>query len=544
MRLRLHGISKTFGGTRALRGVHLELEAGEIHALIGENGAGKSTLMKIISGVYPPDEGTLSLDGQPFVPANPLQARRAGVSMIYQELTLAPDLNAEENILLGAEPHVAGWISKSKRRAMARAALTELHSQHIPLNIPARALPIAQQQMVEIARAIVKLEAEHAGKRQDAASTLRVLIMDEPTSSLTQVDTRNLFAVIRKLARRGVSIIYISHFLEESSELCDRYTILRDGEHVATGRMADLDRATTIRLMVGREIEDIYPRTKHKIGAPVLEVRGLRGKHKPRGVDFTLRAGEIFGLAGLVGAGRTETLRTIFGLDRVAAGTVAIVSRPAARATPADRWRDGAGFVSENRKEEGLMLARTIADNLTLTHLWDFGRCGFIFPAHQKEVARGWMEQLQVRAQGPEQAIVELSGGNQQKIAIGRLLHHGADILLLDEPTRGIDVGSKAQIYQLIGRLAAEGKAIVFVSSYLPELLGICDTIGVMCRGALVETRPADKWTEHEIIDAAVGQKVEAAGGEGAVKEGAQQPAEGEAREGNDEGRRRNGSER
>ena len=493
VRLKLNGITKSFGPTRALAGVNIELQPGEIHALLGENGAGKSTLMKIISGVHPPDTGELLLDDQPFRPANPLHARRAGVSMIYQELTLAPDLTAEENILLGAEPHRFGWISKKERREKARAALAELHSESIPLDTRAGSLPIAQQQMIEIARALI--------------ATPKLLIMDEPTSSLTQVDTQNLFHVIRRLARRGVSVIYISHFLEEAAELCDRYTVLRDGESVASGEMKTLDRATCIKLMVGRDIADIYPRVPHTIGDAALRVTGLRGMAKPREATFTVHKGEIFGIAGLVGAGRTETLRTIFGLDKVAAGGIEIFTREATRGTPATRLAAGVGMVSENRKEEGLMLEQTIADNLTLTHFSDFGRFGFISSRKQKATARGWMEKLAVKAREPSQLIVELSGGNQQKIAIGRLLHHGASILLLDEPTRGIDVGSKAQIYQLIGQLAAEGKAVLFVSSYLPELLGVCDTIGVMCRGTLAEVRAASLWTEHEIINIAVGEK-------------------------------------
>jgi ribose transport system ATP-binding protein len=493
VRLKLTGITKSFGPTRALAGVDIELQPGEIHALLGENGAGKSTLMKILSGVHAPDSGEIFLDATPFRPANPLHARRAGVSMIYQELTLARDLSVEENIMLGEEPHRFGWISKKECRDRALAALAELHSENIPLDARAGSLPIAQQQLVEIARALV--------------TTPRVLIMDEPTSSLTQVDTQNLFTVIRKLARRGVSVIYISHFLEESAQLCNRYTVLRDGASVASGEMKSLDRASCIKLMVGRELAEIYPRVPHKIGVSVLEVREFSGRQKPRAATFTLREGEIFGIAGLVGAGRTELLRAMFGLDKVAGGEIFPSACNARRATPRGRLREGIGMVSENRKEEGLMLQQSLADNLTLTNFSGLGRFGFISQRKQKAATRTWMEKLSVKARTPSQLVAELSGGNQQKIAIGRLLHHGAKILLLDEPTRGIDVGSKAQIYQLIGQLAAEGKAVLFVSSYLAELLGICDTIGVMCRGVLAEIRPASQWTEHEIISAAVGEK-------------------------------------
>jgi ribose transport system ATP-binding protein len=319
------------------------------------------------------------------------------------------------------------------------------------------------------------------------------------------VDTENLFAVIDRLRRRGVSIVYISHFLEEFQRLCDRFTVLRDGESVGDGAMGEAAVSDIIRLMVGREIQDIYPRLQHEVGEPVLELKGLAGAAKPNGVTFTLRAGEILGIAGLVGAGRTETLRACFGLDRIERGSVALFGVEKTHGSPASRLADGVGLLSENRKEEGLMLNRSLADNLTLTRFGPVSRLGFINQRRQRECAGEWMKRLDVRAQGPAQAIGELSGGNQQKVALGRLLHHEAGILLLDEPTRGIDVGSKAAIYRLMGELAAQGRAVVFVSSYLPELLGVCDSIGVMCRGVLSEVRPAREWTEHGIISAAIG---------------------------------------
>jgi ribose transport system ATP-binding protein len=490
-RLRMSGVRKSFGATQALRGVSFQVGPGEVHALIGENGAGKSTLMKILSGAHQPDAGSIELDGAPFTPENPLHARRSGIAMIYQELTLAPDLSVEENILLGSEPARFGWLNRARRRELAHRALAELHHDTIPPGVPVNRLTIAEQQVVEIARALV--------------GNPKVIIMDEPTSSLTQVDTENLFAVIGRLRQRGVSVIYISHFLEECQRLCDRYTVLRDGESVGAGAMAQASLGEIIRRMVGREMKDIYPRTPHELGPPVLKVTGLAGVTKPRAVSFTLRAGEILGIAGLIGAGRTEAIRACFGLDRMAAGTVAVFGRERGHATPASRLAEGVGFLSENRKEEGLMLNRSLADNLTATHFGTCARFGFISGLRQRSCAERWMRQLAVRAQSPEQPIVELSGGNQQKIAIGRLLHHEAKIFLLDEPTRGIDVGSKAAIYQLMGELAAAGKSIVFVSSYLPELLGVCDTIGVMCRGVLSEVRPVGEWTEHGIISAAIG---------------------------------------
>ncbi len=491
-RLTIRGVAKRFGPTQALRNVTLEVAPGEVHALIGENGAGKSTLMKILSGAYQPDAGEIHLNGEEYAPKDPLQARRRGVEMIYQELNLAPHLSVEENILLGVEPATLGWLKRKERREAARRALAELHHSNIPLDAPVQTRPIAEQQMVEIARALI--------------GAPQVLILDEPTSSLTQVDTEQLFAAIERLKARGVAIIYISHFLEECQRLADRYTVLRDGETVASGEMKSAVLPEIIHAMVGRELTDIYPAIPHELGEPLLTVQELRGEKRPIDVSFTLRRGEIFGLAGLIGAGRTETLRTIFGLDPCRGGSVRLGARPATALSPARAILEGLGLLSENRKEEGLMLNLSLAENMTLPRLQPFSRCGLLHLNHQARAAAGWMEKLRVRARGPGQTIGELSGGNQQKVAIARLLHSEASVLLLDEPTRGIDVASKAQIYSLMGELARQAKAVIFASSYLPELLGVCDTIGVMCRGRLVAVRPRADWTEHAIIAAAVGR--------------------------------------
>lgn len=499
-RLRIAGLRKSFEGVHALRGVSLEVAPGEVHALIGENGAGKSTLMKALSGALKPDGGEMFLDGAPYTPGNPLHARRCGIAMIYQELNLAAHLSVEENIVLGSEPSRLGFVDRKARRMRAQEALAQLNHANLPLDTPVNQLSIAEQQMVEIARALI--------------STPKVLIMDEPTSSLTQVDTENLFAAIKRLRERGVSIIYISHFLEECLKLASRYTVLRDGETVGSGEMKPGALPEIIRQMVGRDIKDVYPRVPHTLGEPVLEVRGLRGLKKPKSVDLTLRRGEILGVAGLVGAGRTEALRVLFGLDRGVSEEIKIHKRAAGRASPAVRLAEGIGLLSENRKEEGLMLNRTIADNLTVSKLRPCSSVGLVRASKQREVTKSWMERLDVRAQSPTQLIGHLSGGNQQKVAIGRLLHHETEVLLLDEPTRGIDVASKSQIYQLIGELAQSGKAVIFVSSYLPELLGVCDTIAVMCRGVICAARPASEWTEHSIIATAIGQTEEKHGRE------------------------------
>jgi ribose transport system ATP-binding protein len=490
-RLRLDGISKSFGATQALRAVSLEVAAGEVHALIGENGAGKSTLLKILSGAHPPDAGSMELEGSPYRPSGPSAARAVGVAMIYQEINLAPHLSVRENILLGSECATLGWIDAAASRRQARGALDALGYGHFPLERAAGEFSIAEQQVIEIARALL--------------TQPRVLIMDEPTSSLTQADTEKLFAVIQRLRAQGVSIIYVSHFLEECRRVCDRFTVLKDGETVGAGPMAPTGVEHLVGLMTGRPVADLYPRLPRRPGAAVLTARGVASAPRLRAASLELREGEIFGLAGLVGAGRTDLLRALFGLDRAEAGEVAVLGRADARATPRRRWAEGVGFLSENRKEEGLMLNQPIQDNITLTRLESFGRLGWISRRRQGAAARHWTEELAVRCRSPDQPVGELSGGNQQKVAIARLLAHPARILLLDEPTRGIDVGSKAQIYELIGRLAAAGKSVLLVSSYLPELLGLCDTIGVMRRGELVAVKPRGDWSEPELLRAAVG---------------------------------------
>ena len=492
--LLIEGVHKRFGQTHALRGVELSLDRGEVLALIGENGAGKSTLMKTLSGVHQPDEGRMHFDGAPYRPAGPLDARMQGVIMIYQELTLAADLTVAENIVLGVEPSRFGLLDKTKRSELARTALDRLGCSDIGINTQVRELSVGQQQMVEIARAMV--------------TTPRVLVLDEPTSSLTRDDTQHLFEVIARLREQGVSIIYISHFLEECRAVADRYLVLRDGASVAAGIMAEASEAELIRHMVGREVDDLYPRSVHEAGEVVLSVKDLAGSPLPRSVNLELRAGEVLGIFGLVGSGRTEFLRCLFGLDRHVRGSIAINGQAVSKPDPGTAWKRGEGLVSENRKEEGLLLVRDIADNLVMPSLDRFARFGILNNRGQHDAADEWIDRLKVRCQGSRQAIGELSGGNQQKIAIGRLLHHGCEIIILDEPTRGIDVGAKALIYQLIDEQAQAGKAVLVVSSYVPELLGICDRLATMCRGTLGEPRPVSEWDEHKVIASAIGQEV------------------------------------
>jgi ribose transport system ATP-binding protein len=485
-RLRMESIHKRFGATQALAGVDLEVSAGEVLALVGENGAGKSTLMKVLSGAYTPDEGRMWLDGQPYHPTDPMAARRAGVAMIYQELSLARHLSVMENIMLGIEPHRGPLMDWRKTRQIAADAMVQIGRPDIPLTIPVGRLSIAEQQLVEIARA--------------TALGSKVVVLDEPTSSLTSHDIAGLFRLIRRLRDQGHAIIYISHFLEEVRAISNRFVVLRDGRSVGGGITADAEIDRIISLMVGRKVEDLYPRSHHEPGEVLLTVRNLAGEKKPAKASLELHRGEVLGIAGLVGGGRTELLRAIFGLDAVAAGDVKVGVVTGGTASPAIRWRQGMGMLSEDRKVEGLAVGLSIADNLTLSRLgW------LVRPSEIQAIARQWITKLNIRCAGPGQPVVDLSGGNQQKVAIARLLYHGVDILLLDEPTRGIDVGSKAEIYRLIDELAKTGKAVIVVSSYLPELMGICDRIAVMCRGHLHPAKATSTVTEESIMLEATG---------------------------------------
>lgn len=493
----MRGISKRFGATHALKGVDIEVAPGEVMALVGENGAGKSTLMKVLSGAHSPDEGELWLDGQPYTPDNPLHARQEGVAMIYQELSLAPHLSVMENILLGIEPSSRGLILWNEMKEQAVSALKAVGLDRIPPETTVRKLSLAQQQLVEIARAV--------------ALDCRILVLDEPTSSLTSKDIETLFDLVRSLAEKEISIIYISHFLEEVQALSQSYTVLRDGETVGTGPTQDASEDEIIALMVGRSVEDLYPRSERAKGDIVLESRELAGLLKPRSASFQLRRGEVLGIAGLVGAGRTELLDILFGLEPISSGDVSIGAYSGG-AEPAQRWFQGVGMVSEDRKSQGLALGLSIADNLTLPKLDGLGPGRLVTAARQEAACLTWIDRIPIKCETAQQSVANLSGGNQQKVAIARLLHADVDILLLDEPTRGIDVASKAQIYQLIDSLARgqnrrEPKAILIVSSYLPELMGICDRIAVMCRGKLSEARPTGEWDEHQLMAAAIGQE-------------------------------------
>ena len=491
-RFEMRGVRRAFGATVAVDGVDFFVRAGEVCALVGQNGAGKSTLMGVLSGAIKPDAGIMTLDGEAYAPRDPLDARKAGVAMIHQELSLAPHLTVMENIGLGLEPVRRGLIDWTRMRDVATDALAQLgHADIRPGAIVADLSPAAQQ-LVEVARAL--------------AIGARVVVLDEPTSSLSHDDVQRLFGLIRRLKTQGLAIVYISHFIEEVKAVSDRVVVLRDGRNAGGGPTGEMSAEAIVQLMVGREVEDLYPRTPRQPGDVLLDLENL----EPGAATLSLRRGEIVGIAGLLGAGRTRLLRTIFGLEPVRSGRIR-VGAYSGPASPSARWAQGAGMLSENRAAEGLATSLSIADNLTLSRLTDLGPGFLVYPARQSAAARHWIDRFGIRSAGPQQAVGELSGGNQQKVALARLLHHDVDLLVLDEPTRGIDVGSKAQIYALLDALASgrnsggRPRAVLMVSSYLPELLGLCDRVAVMCRGRLGPVRPTREWTEHSLLMEASG---------------------------------------
>jgi len=486
----MRGVRKSFGATAALAGVDLRVAGGEVLALVGENGAGKSTLMKVLAGVVRPDAGAMLLDGRPYEPRSPRDARAAGVAMIHQELALAPHLTVADNILLGVEPTRAGFIRPAASREAARAALGQLGRADIAPDAVVAGLSIADRQVVEIARAV--------------AVGCRVLVLDEPTSSLTSADVRHLAALVKRLRGQGHAIVFISHVLEEVRAFADRVTVIRDGATVGGGAVGSLSDAQIVEWMVGRAVTELYPRSPRTAGAAVLEISGVAGRRLPESASLVLHRGEVLGIAGLVGAGRTELVRAVFGLDPVRRGTVRVAAETGA-AAPSRRWAQGVGMVSEDRKAEGLAVNLSIADNLTLSRLSGLGPAGLVLASRQAAASRRWIEPLQIKCRDVAQPVAALSGGNQQKVAVARLLHHDVDVLLLDEPTRGIDVGAKARIYALIDELAMQGRAILLVSSHVPELLGVCDRVAVMCRGRLGPARPVDEIDEHSLMQEAIG---------------------------------------
>jgi ribose transport system ATP-binding protein len=488
--LQMRGIRKTFPGVVALDEVQFDLRRGEVHALLGENGAGKSTLMRILSGACHRDAGEVLLDGRPVMLDSPREAQELGISTIYQEFNLVPQLSAAENIYLGREPmRVAGVIDRRALVACARTLLEGLRTTVDP-DVPVQSLGVAEQQMVEIAKAL-SLRA-------------RILIMDEPTSALTASEIEQLFAAIRRFTAAGGSVIYISHRLEELARVGQRATVLRDGRFVGT-RSLPAPVPELVRMMVDRDISEHYPQPTRRRGREILRVEGVTRGPRLRDVSFTLHRGEVLGVAGLLGAGRTELARVIAGADLPESGAIAIDGKPVRVRSPRDAIRAGVGLVPEDRKRQGLVLLQSVAANLSLPQLARLGRAGVVSRTRERALATRWSRELRIRAPGIDTRVLTLSGGNQQKVVLGKWLAAGADVLIVDEPTRGIDVGARMEIYSLLDRLAADGAGILMISSDLPEVMGMSDRILVMHQGrvqALLDGRSA---TQEAVLHAALG---------------------------------------
>jgi len=494
--LRLTHITKRFPGVLALDDVSFDLQRGEVHAICGENGAGKSTLMKIISGQYPPDEGVLLYNGQECRFASSLDAQAAGIAMIHQELNLVPHLSVAENIFLAREPRRGIFVDRTRLRADAQRCLDRLGVDISPSTL-VRTLSVAQQQMVEIAKAL-SLDAE-------------VLIMDEPTSSLTESETSQLFRIIHELKRSGVGVIYISHRLDEMTGIVDRVTVMRDGKYVSTDVFRDTTINQIVARMVGRSLEDKFPaRTSAPTDELLLSVDRLTRTNVFGPVSFALRRGEILGFAGLMGAGRTEVARAIFGADPLDEGTVRLGGEILTIRSPIDAIRHGIAYLSEDRKADGLSINMPVASNITLARMEAVAnRFGFIRFAEENAVAQRYIDQLGIRTPGVRQIARNLSGGNQQKVVIGKWLFRESRVLFFDEPTRGIDVGAKYAIYELLDRLAAKGIGVVMISSELPEILGMTDRVAVFHEGELAVILDTRQTTQEEIMHYASGRMID-----------------------------------
>jgi rhamnose transport system ATP-binding protein len=470
--LAVDGLSKSFPGVRALHDVRFDVHAGEVHALLGENGAGKSTLIKIVSGVYRPDSGAIRVDGQEVRFAGPQEAQAAGIATVFQELLLFPDLTVAENIFLGHAPRsVWGGIDWTAMRARAAEILASLDIRELDVAAPVSTLSVANRQRVEIAKAL--------------SLNARVLIMDEPTAALPEADVLRLFAIVRNLRARGVGVVYISHRMAEIFTLADRVTVLRDGDFVATRQVADTSEQELITMMVGRVIDHLFPKLATKVGAPVLEVRDLVSPPVVRGVSFTVRAGEIVGLAGLIGSGRSEVAQTVFGISPATSGEILLAGETVRITSAGQAKRHGIAYVPEDRGTQGVIRAMNLRQNVSLAVLRRIARHGFIERDAEEELATDAIARFSIRARGPEQIVGKLSGGNQQKVVLGKWLATKPKLLIMDEPTRGIDVGAKAEIHRLMSELAAQGLAVLMISSELPEILGMSDRILVMREGRI-----------------------------------------------------------
>lgn len=480
-------VTKTYPGVRALREASLVLEAAEVHALVGENGAGKSTLVKVLTGAVEPDSGTVRVNGKVVAAPSPSRMKALGIAAIYQQPSLFPHLTVAENIGLSLEPS-SPWrrVAWKERRRRAQQLLDRIGAR-IPPDEEAGRLTMPQQQLLEIAKAL--------------GAEARVFIMDEPTASLTDQEVDHLFSVIGELKSRGAGILYISHRLEELGRIAERVTVLRDGESIATHPMRDLDKAAIVKLMVGRELSAVFPKQTVPIGGPVLTLRNLGSTAAGvRGVSLEVRAGEIVGLAGLVGSGRTELACTVFGLTPADQGEILLNGKPIRIDSPSAAIQQGIGYVPEDRRRHGLIQAMTIAENTTLANLEAVSRGAFLDFAKERVVSADFIAKLGTKATGPEVAVNTLSGGNQQKVVLSRWMAIEPAVLILDEPTQGVDVGAKAEVHRLIGEMAARGIAILMISSELPEILGMSDRILVMAHGEITGALDRADATQEKIL--------------------------------------------
>ncbi len=487
--LRMSGIWKAFPGVQALDDVHLDVEAGTVHALMGENGAGKSTLMKVLAGIYQADAGRIELNGREVGVQDSATALRFGIAMIHQELSPVPAMTVAENIYLGREPVNRFQLVDNKQ--MIADAQSVFGKWQIDIN-PCRVmktLSVAQMQMVEIAKAI--------------STNARLIIMDEPTSAITEREVEHLHRMIRSLRENGVAIIYITHKIDEVFKIADKVTVFRDGKHVATVPAAELDRQKLITLMVGRELTHLFPKEHPEIGDVVMSVRGLTRRGVISDISFDLRRGEILGLAGLMGSGRTEVLEAIFGVTKVDAGEITIKGKRVSIKSPADAIDAGMGLLTEDRKLTGIMGALSVHDNMTIANLNKFSPCGILRKRQMKTACEEQRDALAIKTPSLAQLIKNLSGGNQQKVLVSRWLLTLPDVLMIDEPTRGIDVGTKSEIHRLMSGLAREGKAILMVSSEMPEILGMSDRILVMAGGKISAEFSRAEFTQEKVLQAA-----------------------------------------
>ncbi len=491
MRIEMWGVDKSFGSNQVLKQAGFTLESGEVHALMGENGAGKSTLMKILTGVYTKDAGTVLVDGKEVNYKNPQEAEKAGIVFIYQELNVMFDLTVEENLFMGKEIHGKfGICDKKAMQKKAQEALNTLGVNISPKTVMSE-LSVGQQQMVEICKALM--------------ADAKVIIMDEPTAALTQSETVALFKVIESLRKKGVSMVYISHRMEEIFELCDRITVLRDGSYIGVKNIPETNMNEIVKMMIGREIGERYPSRDVKIGKEVLKVKGLTRKGTFHDVSFSVRAGEVLGVSGLMGAGRTEIMQAIFGNLSYESGTIEIDGKEVKISNPRQAMEHGIGFITEDRKTEGLMLDKSIRENISLCNLGRISKSSVISKEAEKDMVAEAIKDLHIKCFGPFHECNNLSGGNQQKVVLAKWILTNPKILILDEPTRGVDIGAKKEIYNIINKLAAQGVAIIMVSSELPEVLGMSDNIMVVREGEVRGIISYEEANQERVMTLATG---------------------------------------